>query len=349
MGVAEKKKKKDRAAKRKKNAKNTNNDGSKRCGRLLLNDALKNIKNMDGWSEARKKAWKNRKTSPNAYFYRFNVPGQPQKNGKWSKEDHKLFMQRVLEIGVNDQWGLFSKTIPGRVGYQCSNYWRGLVKDGNVIDPNYHYDGKKLHFKRNTKTFSIDSEYRKFAITIKKDSSGIWKNLPMEHPKHPSPEYCRKVKEELAKNGGGQNEKNKNKRKRKKNNDDSDEDWNASNKNKKKRRKRMKNDDDDDAFHCTVNVAEKNEDADNPMPEFVDIMTGIGVIKPAISPYGHVLGYDTWCKILRTSKHKNLCPFTLQKMTRRSLVKLTKTNYDEYKDKVVNITKEQTDLLAQLN
>merc|ERR1719295_1438461 len=23
------------------------------------------------------------RTSPNAYFYRFNVPGQPQKNGKW--------------------------------------------------------------------------------------------------------------------------------------------------------------------------------------------------------------------------------------------------------------------------
>merc|ERR1712233_250700 len=122
---------------------------------------------------------------------------------------------------------------------------------------------------------------------------------------------------------GGDNKKNKNKRKRKKY-DDSDEEWNASNTNKKK--KRMKNDDDDDAFHSTVNVAEKNEDADNPMPEFVDIMTGIGVIKPAISPYGHVLGYDTWCKILRTSKHKNLCPFTLQKMTRRSLVKLTKTN-----------------------
>eukprot|EP00487_Bulimina_marginata_P000719 TRINITY_DN11437_c0_g1_i1.p1 TRINITY_DN11437_c0_g1~~TRINITY_DN11437_c0_g1_i1.p1 ORF type:complete len:101 (-),score=4.74 TRINITY_DN11437_c0_g1_i1:87-389(-) len=90
---------------------------------------------MEGWSEARKKAWNNRKSSPNAYFYRFNVPGQPQKNGKWTKDEHALFMKRVIGFGVNDQWGIFSKSIPGRVGYQCSNYWRGLVKDGDVTDP----------------------------------------------------------------------------------------------------------------------------------------------------------------------------------------------------------------------
>merc|ERR1711933_674972 len=60
--------------KKKKSTKGTglNMDGSKRCGRLLLNDALKSAETMEGWSEARKKAWKNRKTSPNAYFYRFN-------------------------------------------------------------------------------------------------------------------------------------------------------------------------------------------------------------------------------------------------------------------------------------
>merc|ERR1719188_960843 len=83
--TAEKQKKAARAAKRKnKNTqKNVNTDGKKRCGRLLLNDALKNVGSMEGWSEARKKAWTNRKKSPNAYFYRFNVPGQPQAGGKW--------------------------------------------------------------------------------------------------------------------------------------------------------------------------------------------------------------------------------------------------------------------------
>eukprot|EP00483_Globobulimina_turgida_P004814 UN04823 len=78
-------------------------------------------------------------------------------------------------------------------------------------------------------------------------------------------------------------------------------------------------------------------------------MTGTVVVKPAISPYGHVLGYDTWTKILRTSKHKNLCPFTLQKMTRRSLVKLTKANWNDFDGRITNITQEQTDLLASIN
>jgi len=335
--AAEKQKKAARAAKRRE--KNKNADGSKRCGRLLLNDALKNVGSMEGWSEARKKAWTNRKTSPNAYFYRFNVPGQPQAGGKWTASEHKLFMQRVLDIGVNDQWGLFSKRIPGRVGYQCSNYWRGLVKDGDVKDPNYHYDGKKLHFKRNTKAFAISSEYRKFAITVLKDKSGVWKPLPMKHPKHPSDEYCAEVKAAMAAAGTASSTstgKSKAKRKRKRK-EDEDEDWDAGAKSRKKRKRAKKGDDGD--FHCSVSVpARKEEEDDNPMRDFIDIMTGTGVEKPAMSPYGHVLGYETWTMLLRTSKHKNVCPFTMQKLTRRSLVKLTKANYDEYKDQIRNIS-----------
>jgi len=346
--TAEKQKKAARAAKRKAE-KNKNADGSKRCGRLLLNDALKNVGSMEGWSEARKKAWTNRKTSPNAYFYRFNVPGQPQRNGKWTAAEHKLFMQRALDIGVNDQWGLFSKRIPGRVGYQCSNYWRGLVKDGDVKDPNYHFDGKKLHFKRNTKAFAISAEYRKFAITVLKDKSAVWSPLPMKHPKHPSDEYCAEVKAAMAAAGKASTEtggakKAKRKRKRK---EDDDEEWDAGSKNRKKRRKARKKGDDGD-FHCSVSVPARagSEEDDNPMRDFVDIMTGMGVEKPAISPYGHVLGYETWTMLLRTAKHKNVCPFTMQKLTRRSLVKLTKDNYDEYKDQIKNISAEEQKNMA---
>merc|ERR1711971_514864 len=66
---------------------------------------------------------------------------------------------------------------------------------------------------------------------------------------------------------------------------------------------------------------------DNPIPNFIDFITGDCVEKPAISPYGHVLSYDTWIKIFKSSGHKNLCPFTLQKLTRRDLTKLTMDNY----------------------
>merc|ERR1719410_1130365 len=65
-----------------------NLDGSKRCGRLLLEDALKNIDTMQGWSDARKKAWKAKDKNPNTYFYRFNAPGQAMKEAaKWSNEE----------------------------------------------------------------------------------------------------------------------------------------------------------------------------------------------------------------------------------------------------------------------
>jgi len=344
------------AKKKKKKKKNhkvgINADGSKRCGRLLLNDALKNVGNFEGWSDARIKAWKNRKTAPNAYFYRFNVPGQPQKNGKWSKDENKLFMKRVLELGVNDKWGLFSKAIPGRVGYVCSNRWTKLMKDGAVKDLNRYKNAEgKWKFHRNTKTNRISDEFRKYAFTVVKDPSGTFKHCPQRHPKHPSDDYCKKLLEDLKANIDGSNSKKGKKRKRNGGmNDDEDEEFTI---NKKKKRKRNTNrndndDGDDGAFHCKVDVDVPNVDDDNPMPDFKDIITGDCVIKPTMSPYGHVLSYDTWTKILRTSKQKNICPFTCQKLTRRSLIKLTKENYDEYKDQIRNISKERLDLYGTM-
>ena len=44
---------------------------------------------------------------------------------------------------------------------------------------------------------------------------------------------------------------------------------------------------------------------------FIDVMTMKEVVKPTISPYGHVLGYDTWMHVLN-GQPKNTCPFTKQ-------------------------------------
>merc|ERR1712154_2016 len=72
------------------------------------------------------------------------------------------------------------------------------------------------------------------------------------------------------------------------------------------------------------------------LSDFIDSMTGQVVVKPAISPAGYVLGYDSWIQVLRNSKDK--CPFTRESMTRRSLVKLTDENYHMYKNKIVNLS-----------
>jgi len=336
-------KRKPKIKSKKQNAVGINADGSKRCGRLLLNDALKNVGNFEGWSDARIKAWKNRKTSPNAYFYRFNVPGQPQKNGQWSKQENKLFMQRVLELGVNDKWGIFSKVIPGRVGYVCSNKWTKMQKDGDVKDLNRYKNAEgKLKFHRNSKTAKISDEFKKYAFSVIRDPTGTFKDLPARHPYHPSDAYCEDLLDDLKANVSG-NAKGGKKRKRDGDNDNDDEDFTVQKKKKRKRAKKKKeyDSDDDGAFHCKVNVDVSSADLDNPMPDFKDIITGDCVVKPTMSPYGHVLSYDTWTKILRTAKTKNTCPFTCQKLTRRSLIKLTLENYDEYKDQIKGISEEE--------
>lgn len=65
-------------------------------------------------------------------------------------------------------------------------------------------------------------------------------------------------------------------------------------------------------------------------------MTFEPIHDPAISPYGHVMSYDTWLRVLGR-KPKNTCPFTKQTLTRRSLVKLTSENVEEYKSKIVDV------------
>ena len=78
-------------------------------------------------------------------------------------------------------------------------------------------------------------------------------------------------------------------------------------------------------------------------------MTHERVYDPAISPFGHVMSYDSWMQTLNNfafetdedvergfQRLKNVCPFTKQSLNRRQLVKLNKGNIDEYKDQIVN-------------
>jgi len=319
-------------------------DGTKRTGRLLLDEALKDKTSMEGWSVARQKAFKNIKTNPNAYYYRFNAPGEKQGGGGFTLEERKIFMLRMKELGVNNKWGVFSMKIPGRVGYQCSNFYRILVKNGDIRDPNYHYDGKKLHFKRNVKKPGMsDKQFeaiRFYNFTIIKDPTGVWKNLPARHEKAPKIEEVNgEVRLKPASStagaaagdaaGAAAAEARKGKRKRKA----------RAPRRPAKKKKRVKNDSDTDS-DVDIRVKEMESDSDdeygNPIPDFIDPINGCPVEQPAISPYGHVCGYSNWTKILRTGKFKNTCPFTKKPLGRRELVKLTRANYDEFKDKIIN-------------
>merc|ERR1712228_1116047 len=181
------------------------------AGRLLLNDALKDTENFEGWSAARVQAWKNKAVNPNAYYYRFNNPGEQQKNGRIGMDEHKIFMERIMECGVNVHWGTFSMKIPGRVGYQCSNYWRQMMKDQWVKDPNYWIRGDgSFQFKR-AKKGSIPDAIRKYSFVVLKDPSKTFEE-PGYHPKRPSDSKLTKylqdnVRDIVNKKKGGKSKK----------------------------------------------------------------------------------------------------------------------------------------------
>lgn len=133
--------------------------------RLPLNQALQQLSEaaspaeaMRDWSAARIRAYAALETNPNAYYYRFNAPGEAQRTGPWSADEKALFLRRVAEIGVDGRWGLFAAAIPGRVGYQCANFYRLLVRTGELRDDNYTVDaGGRVHRQRQQRLSSSSS------------------------------------------------------------------------------------------------------------------------------------------------------------------------------------------------
>ncbi|PSC71800.1 Transforming growth factor beta regulator 1 [Micractinium conductrix] len=74
-------------------------------------------------------------------------------------------------------------------------------------------------------------------------------------------------------------------------------------------------------------------DKDNPLPRFIDPITMGAVVRPAISPYGHVAGLATWKVVLA---EKQQCPFTNQPLRFEQLKLLTKTNIHLHAPNIVN-------------
>jgi hypothetical protein len=47
--------------------------------------------------------------------------------------ERALFFARKAELGIDGQWGLFAMKIPGRVGYQCANFYRCAATEGERV------------------------------------------------------------------------------------------------------------------------------------------------------------------------------------------------------------------------
>jgi hypothetical protein len=268
-------------------------------GRLGLDEALKQIqenqvdpaKAFEGWSQARIRAYQMIDQNPNSYYYRFNAPGEVQRKGQWASDERKLFFDRLEEVGANGQWGLFAMKIPGRVGYQCSNFYRLLVETNEIQDPNYVLDDKgKAHylFDKKTADGSTEKTFRTHSKHGTGRASGVPSSTRTRKPRAPA------------------TEKKKKRKSRSWNSDDDDdeddfEDYNdtsgtytQSTRSSRRTRTRLEStyNEDDTNENEDEEMEESEEESDplNPLPGFVDPITLEEVVKPAISTYGHVMG-----------------------------------------------------------
>jgi hypothetical protein len=104
---------------------------------------------------ARKISYAQARERPHAGYYRHLPAGETQRNGAWTEAERRKFFERMREWrGDSDTftgcWGTFSLGIPGRVGYQCNNFYRALLQSGEMHDSQYVIgeDGKMHHASR---------------------------------------------------------------------------------------------------------------------------------------------------------------------------------------------------------
>lgn len=105
----------------------------------------------NSYSPSRRQSFKNMFTNPNAFFYRNRPPGDPQRCGSFTKEEEEQFLERIKyfrKLGISDGlWGLFAVPLKGRLGYQCSNFYRLMVQEGKIKESNYEMESDgKLRF-----------------------------------------------------------------------------------------------------------------------------------------------------------------------------------------------------------
>lgn len=243
---------------------------------------------FEGWSPARVRAYQMIEKNPNSYYYRFNAPGEEQRRGPWSQEEQALFHKRLEEVGSNGQWGVFSMKIPGRVGYQCSNYYRLLVKTNQIQDPNYilDEDGKTRYLFDKKKA---DGSTEKAIRTYNKHGAALVSSSSSSGPETPdvsttARSFTRKLKSAAS------TCKHKNKRKRRafawnSSGEDEDEDDLEDHNDTSGTFKVRSN-----ASSSSKRTRTRSTRDENPLPGLIDPITLDEVIKPAISTYGHVMG-----------------------------------------------------------
>lgn len=258
----------------------------------------------NSWSDIHRKSYLcGINEQPNTFLYRNPPIGVKRKNGPWSEDEKKAFLKRLDELRgdrdtIDGQWGIFSLGVPGRVGYQCSNFYRLLIMSGELTDSRYVFgeDGKLHHTSHFHPGQPSASKSKK-----KRDSSRPVKEIPLKS--------VNTLHFFMSKHG--------------KSNHSYNTTPSTSTTNETEEEQPTK-----------VLSRYERWALQNPLPDAVDYLTNEVMKVPTISPNGTVLDYETWMKVL-VKEAKD--PLTMTHITKRELVVLTVENIDQYRDKIRNL------------
>lgn len=216
------------------------------------------------WSDIHRKSYLAGMKDPNTFLYRNCPYGVQRKNGPWTEEEKRAFIKRLNQIRgdkdtIDGKWGIFSLGVPGRVGYQCSNFYRLLIANGEITDSRYiiGHDGKLHH----TSHFHPERQGNGSSSSTKKSTKAPTKVFSIKS--------VTSLKFVHRKNKGSKPAAN-------------DE-----------------NDEEDGQKTTKVLGRYDRWALQNPIPDAIDQITNDVMKVPTLSPDGYVLDYNTWLNVLK--------------------------------------------------
>ncbi|GAA5811659.1 hypothetical protein MFLAVUS_005100 [Mucor flavus] len=329
--------------------KKTTNDQAKKqyrmCGRLGLDEALEQFQNnqvdpekaFEGWSQARIKAYQMIDQNPNSYYYRFNAPGEIQRKGQWDETINDP--NYVLDERGKAHYLFDKKNADGQIQKAFRTHTKHSSNSDNMDEsgpstaappPPPPPPSPPRRVKREPKPKEVKPKVEAPAEVIESSTKGKGRRVVSRA----GTRRRRRARYDGSDSG-----------------DDStlydddfsgnytirasrEEDENGQRKSKRARRATSISTINSDSIEN--NAWHQNDDKEVdplcPLPGFIDPITLEQIIKPAISKYGHVMGYDSWTRCLNNWEgKKNICPLTKKALTKRDLVVLTLDNMEEYK------------------
>jgi len=316
----------------------------------------------NSWSSARQDSLRVMFSNPNAFFYRNRPPGEAPIHGSWNEDEEARFHDRIVlfrKLGLSDQcWGLFSVPFVGRVGYQCSNFFRQqYVPDRFANRPPLSIDSK---FKNNPVETLKEQAYDYTMTVMTKSNVNTVKMLDpisVQDGTTIKPKIPRPKTEEQEKNKVEEEESTVSMVKRIRSLKSENKPLLPASKEKiKKKIKKLVRKKD----NSTDNTEETQKDEIEPivaLPEPAkeikkkmknsnlaisinlaigarDVVTGKPMKNPMTNRDGYVLDKDTWFKVMSGEER---CPFPVSYVCQEELIEINEKNFDLLKPYLVNV------------